>query len=158
MDKEEILENVKKLIKNPYNEFIPCCEDDTRVYHAYNNIESIYDEDSNEYENINIFKKYINMSFDEMAEKLDVDKYQLEKIFNSFQTPSLGLSIALGFIFNIEPNELLDIIKRLGYKFNDGSFIIMKYFIENHIYDIELLNEALVSNGFMYLYSKKRLR
>ena len=156
---EKIINDINIILSKKIEKDIPCCEDSTNDYDAYNNLDKMYSKDSNQYSDISIFKDYLNISIEELALKLDVDSNILNNLFNINHIPSKGLSIAIGMALNINNDKLHEILNKLGYSSCNNDYDkIVNYFIDNNIYDISLLNETLLYYGQMYLYSKRKLR
>jgi len=155
---EEIIKKIELMLSDKIEKNIPCCEDSTRDYDAYNNLDKMYLNDKKKYADITIFNEYIE-SIDDLALKLDVDNILLASLFRSRHIPSKGLSCAIAMALNIEYEKFLSLFKELGYSFNHSDYDrIIEYFFINKIYDIKLLNDVLIHFGQMYLYSRKKLR
>ena len=137
---------------------IACCEDSTTIYDAYNNVGSMYDHYRAESISIAIFKPYME-NIEELAKKLDVDFDRLDQMFRFNQMPSKGLALGIGLVLGISLEEMNSILKKMSYRLGNDEFDkIVRYFFINDIRDPNLLSDALVSFGCMYLYSKKKLR
>ena len=156
---EKIINDINIILSKKIEKDIPCCEDSTNDYDAYNNLDNMYKRDTKHYDDITIFKDYLNISIKELAEKLEVDPVALNNLFSMRHIPSKGLAIAIGMSLNIEKDKLREILSGMGYTLcSSDSDRIMNYFIDNEIYDIKELNEVLLHYGQMYLYSKRKLR
>lgn len=158
MDKEELKRSLKSFTTTHLIPDIPCCEDSTYSYDAYNNIGNMYNHDSVESVGIRYFNNY-GIDINDLALKLEVEYEKLNDLFRFNQIPSKGLVIAICLILNLSLKETMDVLNKFSYKLlNNDSDKIISYFFINNIRDIALLNEMLVSFGQMYLYSKKKLR
>lgn len=156
---EKIINDINIILSKKIEKDIPCCEDSTNDYDAYNNLDKMYQSNNNHYSDISIFNEYLNISIDELSKMLDVDGNMLNNLFNINHIPSKGLSIAIGMALNINNDKLYEILNKLGYSLCNNDYDkIVNYFIDNNIYDISLLNETLLYYGQMYLYSKRKLR
>ena len=123
---------------------ISCCEDDTRCYHAYNDVNNMYDKEDEEEININIFNYDLN---------------DLSNLYYNNHFPSKGLSIAIMLVMGLDINTIIEKLSKLKYNLGNGvSDKIIRYFIINDLRDIDLLNNILISYGQMYLFSRKKLR
>ena len=134
---------------------ISCCEDDTRCYHAYNDVNNMYDKEDEEEININIF----NYDLNDLSLKLNVNYNDLSNLYYNNHFPSKGLSIAIMLVMGLDINTIIEKLSKLKYNLGNGvSDKIIRYFIINDIRDIDLLNNILISYGQMYLFSRKKLR
>ena len=156
---DELVRKIEILLSDKLEKNIPCCEDSTHDYDAYNNIANMYQTSSEKYGDITVFNEYINMSFEALALKLDVDPTSFKGLFSSHHVPSKGLACAIGMALGLSYDDIIDILAKLGYSFNNSDYDrIIRYFIQNKIYDVNELNEVLLHFGQMYLYSKRKLR
>lgn len=155
---DDIINDIEEMLSRKLEKNIPCCEDSTHDYDAYNNIDNMYSKDTNKYKDITIFYNY-GAEIETLAKALDVNYELLESLFDHHHIPSKGLACAIALALKLDYNNTLDILKSFGYNFNSTDYdVIIKYFIENNIYDINLLNEVLLHFGQMYLYSKRKLK
>lgn len=156
---ERIINDINNILNKKIEKDIPCCEDSTNDYDAYNNLDKMYLKDNKHYDNINVFREYLNITVDELARRLEVDPTSLNHLFNINHIPSKGLAVAIGMALGVNKDRLIEILNNMGYPLcNNNSDKIIMYFIDNEIYDIAMLNEALLYYGEMYLYSKRKLR
>jgi len=154
---EEIINKIELLLSNKIEKDIPCCEDSTNDYDAYNNLDNMYAKNTIKYSDITIFDEYINR--EELAIKLDVDYNLLNSLYLKRACPSKGLACAILLSINMDYNESIKLLTKLGYTFNCSDYDrIIEYFMKNNINDINLLNEVLIHFGQMYLFSRKKLR
>lgn len=155
MDINELKKNIDSYIGSITIPDIPCCEDDTKSYKAYNDVDKMYGIDNDIELGINYFETDINM----LATKLNVDYNLLNNLYINNHFPSKGLTIAIMIALNYDLDRIIDTLNKFSYKLtNSVSDKIIRYFINNDIRDINLLNDILVSYGEMYLYSKKKLK
>ena len=47
MEKSEIIKNINNMLSKKIEKDIPCCEDSTNDYLAYNNLDNMYDVNKN---------------------------------------------------------------------------------------------------------------
>ncbi|MBR6071470.1 MAG: hypothetical protein IKP77_01390 [Acholeplasmatales bacterium] len=155
---DEIINNIEIMLSKKIEKDIPCCEDSTHNYDAYNNLDNMYNKNNVKYNDITIFNRYgVDISI--LATSLDVDYNLLEGLFDHKQIPSKGLTCAIAMVLKLDYNSTLEVLKELGYCFNSSDYDrIIEYFIYNNIYDINMLNEVLLHFGQMYLYSKRKLK
>lgn len=155
MDINELKKKIDSYIGSIQIPDIPCCEDDTKSYKAYNDVDKMYGIDNDIELGINYFETDINM----LATKLNVDYNLLNNLYINNHFPSKGLTIAIMIALNYDLDMIIDTLNKFSYKLtNSVSDKIIRYFISNDIRDINLLNDILVSYGEMYLYSKKKLK
>ena len=158
MTKEEIKRNIEIMLSQKYEKNIPCCEDSTHDYDAYNNIDNMYAHDKNKYKDITLFNDY-NPNINYLSQLLGVDEAMLNSLFHNRHIPSKGLASAIGIALKLDLETMNNIFKDLGYSFNSSDYDrIIEYFFLNEIYDVNMLNEILLEFGQMYLYSKRKLR
>ena len=158
MTKEEIKRNIELMLSQKLDKNIPCCEDSTHDYDAYNNIENMYSHDKNKYKDITVFNEF-NPDMKELAMSLGVDEIALNNLFHNRHIPSKGLASAIGMALGLDIDKMNSVLNDLGYSFNKTDYDrIIEYFFINKIYDINMLNEILLEFGQMYLYSKRKLR
>ena len=156
---DDLINRIEILLSDKLEKNIPCCEDSTHDYDAYNNVCNMYQTSNVKYDDITVFNNYINISFEALALKLDVDLNTLKGLFTSHHVPSKGLACAIAMVLNLSYTDTIEVLAKLGYSFNNSDYDrIIKYFIENNNYDVSLLNEVLLHFGQMYLYSKRKLR
>ena len=158
MEKSEIIKNINIMLSNKIEKDIPCCEDSTNDYLAYNNLDNMYARSKEKYQDITVFNEF-NIDISNLALKLDVDYNLLEGLFRNRHIPSKGLASAIGMVLELDVDTMNIVFNKLGYSFNNSDYDkIIKYFFDNKIYDVSLLNEVLLEFGQMYLYSKRKLR
>ena len=158
MINQELKDAIRNYIGTVHIPDIACCEDSKNFYDAYNNVDSMYDHNKLESVSISIFKPYMT-TVEDLAAKLDLEPIKLNDMFRFNQMPSKGLTLGIGLVLGLSLDEIKDILKKMSYHLGNDDFDkIVRYFYINDIRDANLLSEALVSFGCMYLYSKKKLR
>ena len=99
------------------------------------------------------------MSDVEVYKKAHLDRRLFSKIRNEkAYRPSKGTAIALGLALELSEEEFEDLLKRAGFALSGGNKedVIINYFIEHGNYDVQLINEVLVSYGFPTLGERKK--
>lgn len=99
------------------------------------------------------------MSDVEVYKKANLDRRLFSKIRNEKSyKPGKGTAIALGIALELNKDEFEDLLKRAGFALSSGNKedVIVKYFIEHKIYNVSVINEALVHYGFPILGERKR--
>lgn len=104
------------------------------------------------------FLDYLYKLIDERHYKKDSDFYKLADIsraqWNSLKSqkhqPSLNTVLKLVFALKANNHECKYLLKKAGYTLASSSdyALIIRYCIENKIYDIDKVNEYLVKYGF----------
>ena len=86
----------------------------------------------------------------------NLTKQAFNGIYNEGKVPKKNnvLALCIGLRLNID--EADDFIEKAGYSFSRGNKhdYIVRYFIENEIYDVYRINEILISEDLPYLGSK----
>ncbi len=86
----------------------------------------------------------------EVYKKAGIDRKLFSKIqCNPDYKPNKKTAIALALALELNKDETKDLIARAGYAFSPSSVsdIIIQFFIENGIYDIYAVNEALYEHN-----------
>lgn len=92
----------------------------------------------------------------EVYKNSNLTKQAFNGIYNEGKTPKKNnvLALCIGLKLNIDDAE--DFIEKAGYAFTRGNKhdYIVRYFIENEIYDIHKINSLLIHEDLTYLGSK----
>ena len=105
--------------------------------------------------------KYIKkkgLSDVEVYKRANLDRRLFSKIRNEkTYKPSKGTAIALGVALELDEDEFADLLKRAGFALSNGNKedVIVNYFLEQKLYDLAVINEALVYYGFQTLGERK---
>ena len=94
----------------------------------------------------------------EVYKKANLDRRLFSKIRNEkAYKPSKGTAIALGMALELNEDEFEDLLKRAGFALSNGNKedVIVNYFLEQKLYDVAVINEALVYYGFPTLGERK---
>lgn len=95
-----------------------------------------------------------NMTDVAVYKKAHLDRRIFSKIRNEKNyMPSKRTILAIAIALELDYEETSNLLHRAGYHLTAGSKedVIVKYFIENHIYDLFLINEVLDHYGFKTL-------
>lgn len=78
--------------------------------------------------------------------KANISKQLYSSIISNKSNPSLKVCIKIVFALNLTNSECKLLLKKAGYTLASSSnySLVIRYFIENRIYDLALLNEALL--------------
>ena len=87
--------------------------------------------------------------------KAHIDRRLFSKIRSNVDfKPSKKTAISICFGLELNIDETLDLLSKAGYTLSNSSKsdLIIRYFIENQEYDIDLLNQVLYEYGLDTLY------
>ena len=97
-----------------------------------------------------------NLIESDVYKRANLTKQAFNGIYNEGKVPKKNnvLALCIGLRLNID--EADDFIEKAGYSFSKGNKhdYIVRYFIENEIYDVYKINEILISEDLPYLGSK----
>ncbi len=97
-----------------------------------------------------------NLIESDVYKRANLTKQAFNGIYNEGKVPKKNnvLALCIGLRLNID--EADDFVKKAGYSFSDGNKhdYIVRYFIENGIYDVFKINEILIHEDLPYLGSK----
>lgn len=81
--------------------------------------------------------------------KANIDRKLFSKIRSDiYYKPSKQTALVLGIALQLPLNEFEDFLKKAGYALSNGYLgdVIVKYFVEHSIFDISIIDEALIKN------------
>ena len=86
----------------------------------------------------------------ELYNKANISKQSWSLIISGKVTPSLNTLVKIAFALKVDNHECKYLFKKAGYTLASSSdyALIIRYCIENKIYDLYKLNEYLKENGF----------
>ena len=97
-----------------------------------------------------------NLIESDVYKRANLTKQAFNGIYNEGKVPKKNnvLALCIGLRLNID--EADDFIEKAGYSFSRGNKhdYIVRYFIENEIYDVYKINEILINEDLPYLGSK----
>ena len=97
-----------------------------------------------------------NLIESDVYKRTNLTKQAFNGIYNEGKVPKKNnvLALCIGLRLNID--EADDFIEKAGYSFSRGNKhdYIVRYFIENEIYDVYKINEILINEDLPYLGSK----
>ena len=98
------------------------------------------------------FYSYFNNDIVELANLSGVEFNRLKEISDMKSIPTKDEVIRLVFGLKLNLNSSLEFVSLSGYKLSNlkKKDVIIKYFIENEIYDIDALKMVLVDYGFEF--------
>ena len=82
--------------------------------------------------------------------KANVSKQTWSSIMSGKHTPSLHNLIKIVFALELNNHECKYLLKKAGYTLSSSNnyYLIIRYCIENKIYDLSKLNDLLIENGY----------
>lgn len=97
-----------------------------------------------------------NLIESDVYKRANLTKQAFNGIYNEGKVPKKNnvLALCIGLRLNID--EADDFIEKAGYSFSRGNKhdYIVRYFIENEIYDVYKINEILINEDLPYIGSK----
>lgn len=82
--------------------------------------------------------------------KANISRQLFSSIISEKSNPSLNVCLKIVFALELSNSECKYLLKKAGYTLASSSkyALIIRYFIENGIYDLNLLNKTLEEYGF----------
>lgn len=90
----------------------------------------------------------------DIYKKANLDRKVFSKLINNKNyQPGRNTALALVIALELDEFEIDDLLGRAGFALSDGNKedVIIRFFIINQLYDINVINEALVSYGLPIL-------
>ncbi len=91
---------------------------------------------------------YVNAS--SLYDKANISRQLWSSIVSEKSNPSLNVCLKIAFAMGIDNHECKYLLKKAGYTLASSNKygLIIRYAIENRIYDIYKVNELLENNGY----------
>ena len=85
-----------------------------------------------------------------MYNKANISRQTWSSIMSGKVTPQLNNLIKIVFALELNNHECKYLLKKAGYTLSSSNnyYLIIRYCIENKIYDLSKLNDLLVENGY----------
>ncbi len=86
----------------------------------------------------------------DLYNKALISRQLYSSIISSKSNPSSNLSLKLAFALGVTNHECKHLLKKAGYTLASSNeyFLIIRYVIENKIYDVYKVNEQLKQRGY----------
>ena len=86
----------------------------------------------------------------ELYNKANISKQSFSLIISGKVTPSLNSLVKIAFALEVDNHECKYLFKKAGYTLASSSdyALIIRYCIENKVYDLSKLNEYLIEYGY----------
>ena len=87
----------------------------------------------------------------DLYDKANISRQYWSKLINQERQPSLETTLKLVFALKLTNQECKYLLKKAGYTLASSSTyaLIIRYCIENKIYDLNKVNDLLEEHGFM---------
>ncbi len=91
---------------------------------------------------------YVNAS--SLYDKANISRQLWSSIVSEKSNPSLNVCLKIAFAMGVDNHECKYLLKKAGYTLASSNKygLIIRYAIENRIYDIYKVNELLENNGY----------
>ena len=82
--------------------------------------------------------------------KTDISRQAWHNIISERYQPSLSFCLKVAFVLQLDNHECKYLLKKAGYTLAASSIysLIIRYCIENKIYDVEKVNDYLIEYGY----------
>ena len=82
--------------------------------------------------------------------KANISRQHWSSIISGEHTPTLNTTLKIVFALGLNNHECKYLLKKAGYTLSSSSdyALIIRYCIENKIYDLDVVNDYLSKNGF----------
>ena len=89
----------------------------------------------------------------EIYKKVNIDRKLFSKIrCNSNYIPRKNIVIKLCLALNLNKNDFTELLNSAGYSLSNNKFdLVISYFIDNNIYDLNIINDYLYTFCNTYL-------
>ena len=86
----------------------------------------------------------------DLYNKANISKQLWSSVISGKSSPSLNFCLKLVFAMELTNHECKYLLKKAGYTLASSNkySLIIRYAIENHIYDIDEVNDLLEKNGY----------
>ena len=97
-----------------------------------------------------LMDKYGYKNAADLYNKANISRQLYSSIISGNSNPSLNVCLKLAFALQVDNHECKYLLKKAGYTLASSNkyALIIRYAIENKIYDIYKVNELLESNGY----------
>jgi DNA-binding XRE family transcriptional regulator len=97
-----------------------------------------------------LMEKYGFENASDLYNKANISRQLWSSIISGKSNPSLNVCLKLAFSLKVSNHECKYLLKKAGYTLasSNNFALIIRYAIENKIYDIYRVNELLENNGF----------
>ncbi len=97
-----------------------------------------------------LMDKYGYQDNSDFYKKADISRQQWSSIISGKHQPTLNTALKLLFALRLNNHECKYLLKKAGYTLSSSSdfALIIRYCIENQIYDLDEVNDLLSKNGF----------
>ena len=82
--------------------------------------------------------------------KANISRQTWSSIMSGKHIPSLNNLVKIVFVLELNNHECKYLLKKAGYTLSSANnyYLIIRYCIENKIYDLSKLNDLLIENGY----------
>lgn len=98
----------------------------------------------------NLIKEYGFDKDSEVYNKANISRQTWHSIMSGKHIPSLNNLIKIVFALELNNHECKYLLKKAGYTLSSSNnyYLIIRYCVENKIYDLSKLNDLLTENGY----------
>ena len=97
-----------------------------------------------------LLDKYGYDKASDLYNKANISKQLWSSIISGKSNPSLNVCLKIVFALKCDNHECKYLLKKAGYTLSSSSnySLVIRYCIENQIYDLDILNEYLIKYGY----------
>lgn len=97
-----------------------------------------------------LMDKYGFSNASDLYNKANISRQLWSSIISEKSNPSLNVCLKIAFALRVSNHECKYLLKKAGYTLASSNkfALIIRYAIENKIYDIYVVNELLENNGY----------